>query len=200
MKIIDALDQFCTKQLQPYLEKCFHELHTYMNSFEQKMDMKRETIANKGIWRGKKMYILNAWNVEGVQYKEPKIKIQGIEAVRSSTPYTCRKNIKDALSLIMNKDQQTLQSFVEEFKQLFMTLPFEEVAFPRGVNGLDKYKDSASIYTKGTPIHTKGALIFNNLLKKHNIRNIPPIVDGDKCRFAYLKLPNPVNDTVIAAP
>jgi DNA polymerase elongation subunit (family B) len=130
-----------------------------MNAYQQKMQMKRETIANKGIWRGKKMYILNAWNVEGVQYAEPKLKLQGIEAVRSSTPKACRENIKKALGIIMNGNQEELIQFISKFREEFVTLPFEDVAFPRGVKGMYKYIDKSIVYKKGTPIHVKGALI-----------------------------------------
>jgi DNA polymerase elongation subunit (family B) len=200
-KAVSALDKFCEQMIQPYLDKCYKELAEMMHAYQQKMQMKRETIANKGIWRGKKMYILNAWNVEGVQYSEPKLKLQGIEAVRSSTPKACRENIKKALSIIMNGSQEELLKFIEDFRQEFITLPFEDVAFPRGVKGLSKYsKDKKQVYDKGTPIHVKGALIFNNLLKRYDIKNIPSIQDGDKIRFAYLKIPNPVQETVIAVP
>lgn len=198
--IIDCLDKFCNEKIQPYLDNCFLELRNSMNSFSQKLHMKRETIANKGIWKAKKMYILNAWNVEGVQYSEPKLKLQGIEAVRSSTPRACRENIKEALKIIMNGNQSELQKFIEDFRAEFMTLPFEEVAFPRGVKGMEKYRSSSMIYDKGTPIHVKGALLFNHILKEKQIKNIIPISDGDKIKFAYLKMPNPVKDTVIAIP
>jgi DNA polymerase elongation subunit (family B) len=198
IQIVKMIDFFCEKKIQPYLDICYDELAGMMNAYQQKMQMKRETIANKGIWRGKKMYILNAWNVEGVQYDKPKLKLSGIEAVRSSTPHACRENIKKALSIIMNEDQASLQKFIEEFRNEFASLPFQDVAFPRGLKGINKYKDSADIYKKGTPIQVKGALLFNNMLKKHNITNIPPLSDGDKIRFAYLKIPNPVQDTVIA--
>jgi DNA polymerase elongation subunit (family B) len=171
-----------------------------MNAYQQKMQMKRETIANKGIWRKKKMYILNAWNVEGVQYDKPKLKIQGIEAVRSSTPHVCREKIKEALSIIMNESESDLQEFVSKFREEFLSLPFEQVAFPRGVKGMKKYSSKKEIYIKGTPIQVKGALIFNRLLRTKGVKTIPPIMDGDKIKFAYLKLPNPIGDTVIATP
>jgi DNA polymerase elongation subunit (family B) len=160
--------------------------------------MKRETIANKGIWKAKKMYILNAWNVEGVQYDKPKLKIQGIEAVRSSTPHACRENIKTALGIIMNGNQQQLKEFVDKFRAEFLNLPFEDVAFPRGLKGMKNYQSANDIYKLGTPIQVKGALLFNHLLKVKGIKNIPPLSDGDKIKFAYLKTPNPIQDTVIA--
>ncbi len=201
LQIVSAIDKFCEQKIQPYLDKCYEELAVYMNAYQQKMKMKRETIANKGIWRGKKMYILNAWNVEGVQYSEPKLKLQGIEAVRSSTPKACRENIKKSLGIIMNGEQADLIKYIADFRQEFMTLPFEDVAFPRGVKGMWKYnKDKSQIYDKGSPIHVKGALIFNWLLTKNKITSIPKIQDGDKIRFAYLKVPNPVQESVIAVP
>jgi DNA polymerase elongation subunit (family B) len=200
LKIVAAIDQFCEKKIQPYLDECYKELAEYMNAYQQKMKMKRETIANKGIWRGKKMYILNAWNVEGVQYAEPKLKLQGIEAVRSSTPKACRENIKKALGIIMNGNQEELIQFISKFREEFVTLPFEDVAFPRGVKGMYKYIDKSIVYKKGTPIHVKGALIFNNLLNTKNLKNVARISDGDKIRFAYLKTPNPLQESVIAVP
>jgi len=199
LEAVKLIDQFCGTKIQPYMDKCYEELADMMNAYQQKMQMKRETIANKGIWKAKKMYILNAWNVEGVQYDKPKLKIQGIEAVRSSTPHACREKLKQALSIIMNGDEDELIKFNEKFRLDFMNLPFEDVAFPRGVKGLSKYRDKHSIYGKGTPIQVKGVLIFNHLLKKHNLDNIPIIQDGDKIKFVYLKTPNPINETVIAA-
>lgn len=196
--IVDVIDKFCNQKIQPYLDNCFEELAENMNVFKQKMQMKRETIANKGIWKAKKMYILNAWNVEGVQYEKPKLKIQGIEAVRSSTPHICREKIKEALSIIMNEDEVTLQKFIEKFQQEFVLLPFEEVAFPRGVKGLKEYSNKETIYNKATPIHVKGALIYNDFIKKNKLNKYTLIEDGDKIRFCYLKQPNPIQDSVIA--
>jgi DNA polymerase elongation subunit (family B) len=198
--VVKYLDKIIEEKFQPYIDKCYQELADMMNAYQQKMKMKRETIADKGIWRGKKMYILNAWNVEGVQYDKPKLKMSGIEAVRSSTPHACRENIKKAFDIIMNGNKGDLITFIEKFRSDFLTLPFEQVAFPRGVKGLNKYKDNATIYKKGTPIQVKGSLLFNNLIKEKGLTNVKPIGDGDKIRFAYLKLPNPIKETVIATP
>jgi DNA polymerase elongation subunit (family B) len=200
LKIVNTIDQFCEQKIQPYIDRCYQELATYMNAYQQKMQMKRETIANKGIWKAKKMYILNAWNVEGVQYNEPKIKMQGIEAVRSSTPVVCRDNIVKALGIIMNGTELELHKFISDFHNEFMTLPFEQVAFPRGVKGMEKYYRKKDIYASGTPIHVKGALLFNRFISNNTIHNVAEISDGDKIKFAYLKTPNPMHDTVIAAP
>jgi len=201
LEIVKIIDEFCEKKIQPFIDKSYQELADMMNAYQQKMQMKRENISNKGIWKAKKMYILNVWNSEGVQYSEPKLKMMGIEAVRSSTPQSVRDNIKKALDIIMNKDEETLQQFIYQFREKFNTLKFEEIAFPRGVKGLPKYKDSANIYKKGTPIHVKGALLYNKLILEKGIQSrYQPISDGDKIKFSYLKMPNPLKDTVISVP
>ena len=198
VKIVSAIDQFCEQKIQPYLDKCYQELADYMNVYQQKMFMKRETIANKGIWKAKKMYILNAWNVEGVQYDSPKLKMQGIEAVRSSTPQVCREYIRKALEIIMNESEISLQNYISQIREEYKNLPFDDIAFPRGANNVDKYYDRSNIYVKGTPIHIKASLLYNNLLKKYGLRNLQPIMSGDKIKYCYLKLPNKIQDTVIS--
>jgi DNA polymerase elongation subunit (family B) len=204
LQIVKMLDEFCEQKIQPMINKSYEELATYMNAYKQKMFMKRETIASKGIWRGKKMYILNAWNIEGVQFSEPQVKVSGIESVRSSTPKACRASIKKALEIIMNKDEATTQKFIAEFKDNFSTLPFEDIAFPRGVKGLDKYasKVDGDVYIKGTPIHVKGALLYNNLIRNNEeLSNKYPLIgENDKIKFAYLRMPNIIEDTVISVP
>lgn len=198
-KVVKFLDDVCEKKLQPLIDKTYSTLAEYMMAMDQKMIMKREAIANKGIWTGKKHYILNVFNNEGVQYTQPKLKMQGIEAVRSSTPTVCRKNFKKALEVIMNYDEQAMIEFIRDFKEQYMNMSFEEIAFPRSVRDLSKYKDSARIYKKATPIHVKGSLIYNNLLKEKGLLNkYQSIRDGDKIKFAYLRTPNPARDTVIS--
>ena len=198
---INFLDRVCEERLEPYIESCYVELSEYVNAYAQKMKMKREAIANKGIWTAKKRYILNVWNLEGVSYHEPKLKMMGIEAVRSSTPQACRDNIKKAINVIMNKDEDAIIKFIQEFRNEFTTLPFEDVAFPRGCKGLSEYSDITTVYKKATPIHVRGALLYNNLLKQKKLdQRYQLIQEGDKIKFCYMKLPNPIRENVIACP
>lgn len=198
-KKITAIDTFCEKKLQPMINRAYEELAEYTQAYQQKMFMKRETIADKGIWKAKKMYILNAWDIEGERFSEPELKLQGIEAVRSSTPKACRSSIKQALKIIMNEDEAAVQTYISKFKEDFMRLPFEDVAFPRGVKGMEKYADKHTIYTKGTPIQVKGALLYNHAIKNKGLnKKYQEIGDGDKIKFAMLKMPNPLRDTVIS--
>lgn len=196
--IVDFLDTSCEKIIEPVIEKSYSKLSEYVNAMENKMVMKRENIGNKAIWTAKKRYIMNVFDSEGVRYEEPKLKIMGIEAVRSSTPSSCRENIKKALTIIMNQGEDELIKFIDEFREEFRTMPFEDVAFPRGCKGLTKYMDSSMIYKKGTPIHVRGALMFNHLLKEHKLDRFQPIQEGDKVKFCYLRVPNPSRENVIA--
>ena len=197
--IVSFLDKICQMELEKYISNSYEELAQYVNAYEQKMFMKRETIAERGIWTAKKRYILNAWDIEGVRFSEPKLKIMGIEAVKSSTPAPCRSMIKDALKLMMNGTEDDVIDFIEKSRVLFKKLPPNEIAFPRTVSDVDKYKSNLSIYAKGTPIHTRGALLFNYYIKEKKLsEKYNTINNGEKIKFCYLKKPNPIHENVIS--
>lgn len=199
--IVDWIDEFCKSTLSPVIDEACREVCNYTQAFEMKLHMKREAIAEGGVWKAKKMYVLNVWDNEGVRYDKPKLKMKGIEAVRSSTPAKCRAKIKEALSIVLTGSEKRLQELVAAFRKEFEAAPFEEIAKPSGVDGLDKYSDRELIYKSGCPIHVRGCLMYNHLIKKMGIDNIHhPISNGDKVRYAYLKLPNPIRENVIAVP
>ncbi len=200
-QLISFMDRVCEDKIQPYIDNSYQELATYVNAYSQKMQMKREGLSNKGIWTAKKRYILNVYNNEGVQYAEPQMKVMGLEMVKSSTPSSIRDKMKEVIKLMVTGTEDDVQEFIANFRKEFRTLPIEEISFPRSVNGLKTYTDKAQIYTKGTPIHVKGALLYNYLLNKHNLSNkYPKVQEGEKLKFTYLIQPNPINDTVISYP
>ena len=190
-KIVDFLDRVAREKIEPYIDRSYKTLSEYVNAYEQKMQMKREVIADKGIWVAKKRYILNAWDVEGVRYKEPQLKLMGIEAVKSSTPAPCRKRLKDALKIIMSGDSEELNTFIQDFRQEFMSLSAEDIAYPRSVNGLHKFTSDHNLFSKGAPIHCKGAILYNHLLRKEKLTHKYPFIqEGDKIKFVHMKTPN----------
>jgi len=197
--IVEFLDKLGEGPIQTVIDEAYKDLAEYVNAFEQKMSMKRESISSKAIWTAKKHYILNVWNNEGVQYEEPKLKMMGIEAVKSSTPAVCRASLKKSFDVIMNKDEDNLQAFVSRFKEEFHEMPIEDVCFPRSVKGLTKYGDRQDIYKLGTPIHVRGSLLYNKLLNDHKVeKKYARIQEGEKIKFVYLKMPNPIRENVIA--
>ena len=197
-KIIGFLDKACGR-IEEVIKKSYDELAEYVNAFQQKMVMKREVIADTGIWTAKKHYILNVHDSEGVRYEEPKLKIVGIEAIKSSTPQACRESLREIFNIIISGTEDDVIEYIEKFKEKFFGLNMENVAFPRSVNGLKKYRDPAAVYKKGTPIHVKGSLIYNHMLKINKLtRKYPTIKEGEKVKFTYLRDPNPAGDKVIS--
>jgi len=195
-RIVSFLDKMASEKIEPVIDRIYSDLAIRMGAFAQKMNMKREVIADRGIWTAKKRYILNVHDSEGVRYAKPKLKIMGIEAVKSSTPAVCRQAIIDALNIIMSKDETTLQDFIANFRSEFNQLPFEEVSFPRSVQNLTKYAKE----TKSIPIHVRGALLYNSKIREMKLnKKYEYIKDGEKIRFSYLKMPNPLHDNVISA-
>ena len=190
-RIVDFLDKVAKEKLEPFMAKSYNALAKTMNAYEQKMDMGREVIADRGIWTAKKRYILNVWDSEGVRYKAPQLKMMGIESVKSSTPAPCREKLKQALNIIMSGDEKMLNTFIQEFRDEFMNLPPEDIAYPRSVNGLKKFSSSSGMFAKGAPIHCKGAILYNHLIKKHKLTNKYPLIqEGDKIKFMHLRQPN----------
>ena len=197
--IVSFIDKICEEKFEPFIDNSYKQLAKYVNAYDQKMFMKRENIAERGIWTAKKRYILNVWDSEGVRYEEPKLKMMGIEAVKSSTPAPCRTMIKDGLKIMMNGTEEEVIDYIDNCRTKFNSLPPEEIAFPRTATNVEKYKASSTIYAKGTPIHIRGALLFNHYVKKNKLdKKYSLIGNGEKVKFLYLYKPNIIQENVLS--
>lgn len=197
-EIINFLCSICDNQVQKVIQNIFSDLSETTNAFENHLHMKREKICSSGLWKAKKNYILNVWDNEGVRYSEPKIKISGIEAVKTSVPAICRERVRKAIDCIMNKNEDDLIDFIQEFRKEFFSLTPEEIASPRRVSDIDKWSSPLTTYIKGTPIQARAAILYNKLLQEKNLLNKYPVIkNGENLKFCYLRLPNPIREDVI---
>lgn len=198
MAVVTFLDKVCEEKFQPFIDKTFGRLADYLNAYERKIVMKREVIADRGIWTAKKRYILNVWDNEGVRYQKPELKIMGLEMIKSSTPSAVRLKLMEAVNLMLTGTEKDMMDFIEKFREEIRTLPPEDIAFPRGVNELEKYSKADA---KGIPIHSRGSLRYNEFLVKNKLTNkYPKINEGDKIKFIYLREPNVLRSNVISFP
>ena len=198
-RTVEVLNTFCEDKIVPFIDRSYDELSDYLNCMERTLVMKRECIAEKGIWTAKKRYILNVWDNEGVRYPKPKLKMMGIEAVKSSTPAPCRTYIKECLDIIMGGTEDELINYIERTRAEHAALPPDKVAFPRTANNLWKFRDPTTLYRKSTPIHVRGSLLHNHYLKERKVEHKYNVInDGEKIKFCFLKKPNPIGENVMA--
>ena len=199
-EIVDILDKIAKDQIQGVLESGFQVEKKYLNAYDQKMVMEREAIASSAFWTAKKRYAMCVWDMEGIRMPadKPKLKIQGLDAIRSSTPQSCRDALLTMIRLTLLTDEKTVQEYIADFKNKFYKMQFEDIAFPRTMNNITKMTQTNG-FGKGTPPHIRGAITFNKLLKQYNLENDwESMKDGEKGKFIYLREPNNIGTNVLS--
>lgn len=200
-EIVNFLEHFVFTVIQPVVNKTLDKLVRELGVEENRLNFKLEGIGPVAIFKAKKMYAFDILYNEGVRYKEAKTKVMGLEIVRSSTPSIVKDYLKEGVKICLRKDEPSLQRYVKEVKQSFMSKDVVEIAFPRGVNNLAKYSSSTTIYASKTPIHVRASLLYNFYVKEYNLTSKYPLIgEGDKVKFIYLKIPNTFREDVIAFP
>jgi len=198
---VDFISSAANRYFVPELNKGYTDMYEHMNAYAPRMEMSREVIADSGVWTAKKRYILSVLDNEGVRYEKPKIKVMGIEAVKSSTPQVVRDVFMDCFKMVLSEDESKLHNYIADFRERFSSLEPEEVSFPRGVSEIDKWVGDDGMPKKGCPIHVRGAIVYNYLLRKKGLDNKYDLVNnGSKVKFCYLREPNPAMSYTISYP
>jgi len=201
-KIVDFIDKVCKQILEPEINRIFAEIRDeFIHGNGNFLAMKREVIAEKGIWTKKKRYVLSIWDKEGIRYDKPKLKYTGLEMKGATIPKCSRDAMKRCCEIILHGTQEELYEFVEQYYQTFMTKDIPEIAISKGVKNLEKYTDPRTIAAAGSPQHVRGSLMYNYLLVEKGLESVyTPILEGEKIKLVHLKEYNPTHQNAIAFP
>lgn len=198
---IDILDKFAHTVIEKQIEKGYDAFYDYTNSFENWMVMKRECLCSSGVFVAKKRYVLNVFDNEGVRYEKPKLKIKGLDVVRSSTPKAIKDDIKEIYKIILDKTENDVQNYILDVKEKYKKLSIDDISVISSVNNMEKYDPD---YNKGQipsgcPMHVRAAIAYNKMIKELNLTSKYQLIkSGDKIKYILLRTPNPSFSPVIA--
>ena len=165
-----------------------------LNSIYSQYEFKQENITQTGIFLGKKRYILNIRDDEGIS--TDKIKYTGFEVVSTKTPKKVKPLVKNIIEkLLKNADQKELQTLLKNAYEEYKTFSIEDISMSISINNYAKYKAKCKEFKmgKGTPINVKCAIFFNLLLEKYYLLGkYETIKSGNKMKLFYIK-PNSYN-------
>ena len=151
-------------------------------------------VHNCGVWTAKKKYFARVIDSEGVRYKEPKMKVMGLDIIRSGTPSFVKKKLKESLNIILDSDAESMIRWKDLVKEEFNLQNLSDIARVQGVSNIDY-----SVNDKGVPIGARAVLVHNEYVKKLGIENEIQLLEaGNKVKLAYLTEPNIFGSNVVA--
>lgn len=184
MKVVNKLNNLACKKANDIAEDITDQF-----DLENYIKFDKEYVARYVSYLTKKRYVYSKIDTENFGDEDNfDISAKGFEIVKSSTPYQVREYLKDVCRTILKtQNESDVHDKIKEIYDDFLELDPVEIAFPTSVNGIQKYTSESGGCKKGTPIHVRGAIVWNNLLEKNDIEDYEPIVEGGKMRYVYLK-------------
>jgi DNA polymerase elongation subunit (family B) len=173
----------------------------YMNSDVHFFNIKQEYVAESGLWIAKKRYAQKIISEKGVLIsdltkgaKQWKLDVKGMDVIRSNFPKAFREFMSEILIDILNiSEKKKIDDKVLAFREDMKQKPMFDIMFPTGVKELKKYKTKKAKgqmfgdRIKGTPVHAKAALNYNDLMEYFKVTASRPIAEGEKIKWTYLK-------------
>ena len=183
------------------VQKCINKAMTKIASFTNAVDSSvlsadREIISPSSIFAAKKKYSMLKFDEEGAEYSEPyPQKIQGLTIIQKSTPKVCKERLRTFMEKMFYDDKEAFE-YECEFRKEFESFGPDLIAKNSSISDIEKYEVEKG-FIKRTPLHVKGAIAHNRLVRLHNA-DVSLIKSGDSIKFTYLTTPNPTGDKVIA--
>jgi len=192
---VDFCDNLYNDVIDKFVQKSITDFCKEYNAYNQAViGSAREIISDKAIWTAKKKYIARVFDSEGVRYSEPKIKVMGLDLIRSGTPPFVKKKLKESIDIILDSNESTMTDWKDKSFQEYMKQPLNDISKIQGVSSIDYVQGQ-----KGIPIGARSAMKHNAFIKKNNLENEIQIIQaGDKIHQMYLKEPNIFGSNIIA--
>lgn len=156
--------------------------------------IKGESISETALWIAKKRYaMLKIYDLEKNIDIDRKLKVTGLDVVRSSFPAAFQKIMSNILiSILKQENKDVIDNMILSFRGEMDSLPFKDVAKNTSVQKIKEYDNKKEKgfknFEKGCPAHVKASISYNRWLRINKLDNIyEPIRNGDKIKWAYLK-------------
>lgn len=177
------------KKLNEYYDAMAKELFFCTS---HRLYIKGESVAETAVWIAKKRYAMNVvYDLESNLDVQNKMKVKGLDVVRSTFPPAFRNFMNEMMTDILAKvPKDEVDAKVLKFRKSLSTMHYLEIARNTAVKNISEYDTHTgklNDFLKKTPAHVKAALSYNALLKHFKIEHkYERITDGAKIKWVYL--------------